>query len=140
MSKLRTHICNAILVATVLVLSASSSQAEVFTTLQFIGVRVSNQAIAVPTTFYLMPRYRSLESRRSPETFRLRGPNGISLHRTKLGIVLWRYSERDVPSQTDPLSPFGRDRLQSTKLTEKKTESDSLTAARLQSPLGANWG
>gem|GEM_PF-4253118 len=86
MRKLRTHSWAAI-AAAVLFLCASSSQAEVFTTFRFTRLGGSNQVIAVPTTYYLVPRYRLLQLRTGPETWvvRLRGRNGVLTRSYQVG-------------------------------------------------------
>lgn len=104
MSELQTRACWAATTAVLLFLTASSSQAELFTSFQFTRIGGSNQVIAVPTTYYLVPRYRSLDSRIGPETWlvRLRNRYGVFTRSYQVGnsALAMQRAKRAYPNAT----------------------------------------
>lgn len=92
----------ATLAAVVVLLATDNSQAEVFTTFQFTRIGRGNQVIAIPTTYYLVPRYRPPASRRGPETWlvRLRNRNTVFTRSYRVpnsGLAI-RQAKREYPS------------------------------------------
>ncbi len=68
----RRH-CTSAMAAALVFLAATGSQAESFTGLRF--TRIGNQVIAVPTTYFLLPRYRPVRPS-GPEVWQVRLSNG----------------------------------------------------------------